>query len=343
MDQYRDDDSGSIFTLLATTRGGNVTRRKQKLLFHNNASLWLVTLALILGLLAIRAPGPELLNAADKAVLTPVESISHQHHNHIHGIGYDSRNQRLFVATHYGIFIWKDTKLFQLGANRDDFMGFSLNPMNPNVIYTSGHPATGGNLGVMKSEDGGVSFNRIFAGISGETVDFHSMVISPANSNILYGFFQGNLYRSKDGGKKWEIARARGLPVEGSCFGAPCLSADGKSDRTIYAGTLKGLLASNDFGENWSTIQAELGPFAGIGADPANPKRLLGFTKKLGLSLSQDGGRTWHARHRGVKLSSREFIFAFAFDPENSKHLFAATPESVFRSDDGGESWNKIL
>jgi photosystem II stability/assembly factor-like uncharacterized protein len=318
-------------------------KRNQTLLLHKCGQYLLVTVASLVGVLFIPAHGLDLLNAADNAVLTPVESISHQHHNHIHGIGYDSRNQRLFVATHYGIFIWKDNKLFQLGENRDDFMGFSLHPMNPNVIYTSGHPVSGGNLGVMKSEDGGVSFKRIFAGISGETVDFHSMAISPANSNILYGFFQGKLYRSKDAGKNWEIVRARGLPVEGSCFGTPCFSADGKSERMVYAGTPKGLLVSNDFGENWSTTQADLGAFAGVGADPANPKRLLAFTKKLGVSLSQDGGKTWQAINKGLKLSSREFIFAFAFDSEKSKHLFAATPESVFRSDDGGESWNKIL
>jgi hypothetical protein len=63
-------------------------------------------------------------------------------------------------------------------------MGFSLHPSNPDVIYTSGHPKSGGNLGVMKSVDGGMIFERIFLGLSGESVDFHSMIISPANPHI---------------------------------------------------------------------------------------------------------------------------------------------------------------
>src|SRR5262249_32696538 len=87
----------------------------------------------------------------------------------------------------YGIFIWKEGKFFQLGQRRDDFMGFSLHPSNPDVIYTSGHPKSGGKTWVMKSENGGMIFERIFLGLNGESVDFHSMIISPANPNVPYG------------------------------------------------------------------------------------------------------------------------------------------------------------
>lgn len=197
--------------------------------------------------------------SSTKAILTPVESISSLFDNHIHGLGYDSQNQRLFVATHYGLFVWKDGRLFQFGQNRHDFMGFSLHPTNPNIFYTSGHPEKGGNMGVMKSEDGGVTFMGIFRGLGGETVDFHSMAISPANPGILYGWFVEKLYRSKDGGKSWELASVRGLPPTGLCWGGPCLSADGHSEARVYAGTPEGLFVSQDFGENWTKLDAPLG------------------------------------------------------------------------------------
>jgi photosystem II stability/assembly factor-like uncharacterized protein len=285
----------------------------------------------------------EPVSSSNKAVLTPVTSISYQFHNHIHGLGYDSKNQRLFVATHYGIFIWKEGKLFQLGENRDDFMGFSLHPPNPNIIYTSGHSKGASNMGVMKSEDGGLTFKQIFQGLQGETVDFHSMTISPANPKILYGWFQEKLYRSKDGGKNWQFSSARGIPQEGFCFGTPCLSADGQKENTLYAGTPNGLLVSSDFGENWTTVNANLGAVAGVGVDPSNPKRLFAFTQNLGLASSRDRGKSWRSSTQGLQLSPKEFIFAFAFDRKNSKHIFAATPERVFRSTDGGGDWEKIL
>ena len=281
--------------------------------------------------------------ASDPPILAPVPSISYQSHNHIHGLGYDSQNKRLFVATHYGIFIWKEGKLFQLGRSRDDFMGFSLHPSNPDVIYTSGHPKSGGNMGVMKSEDGGAIFEQIFRGLGGESVDFHAMIISPANPHILYGWFQQKLYRTKDSGKRWQFASARGLPQEGFCWGAPCLAADGQKEATLYAGTAKGILVSHDFGENWSVLNAQLGGVVGVGNDPSNPKRLFAFSQNLGLAFSEDGGKNWQTRDSGIKLSPKEFVFIFAFDRKNSKNLFAATGEQVFRSTDGGKNWEKIL
>jgi photosystem II stability/assembly factor-like uncharacterized protein len=304
---------------------------------------WFLKAAIILAVVVVGAYRLEPVSAADKRILKPVASISYQRQNHIHGIGFDSQNQRLFVATHYGIFIWQNNKLFQLGDNRDDFMGFSLHPTNPNVIYTSGHPARGGNMGVMRSEDGGVTFKKILEGLQGEHVDFHAMTISVANPKILYGWFKGKLYRTKDGGITWGFASARGLPQEGFCFAAPCLAAEAKAEHSVYAGTRQGLLISRDFGETWGPVQTPLGAFAGVGVDPANSKRLLAFTQKSGISLSQDGGKTWQGKNRGLKLAPREVIFAFAFDAKNPKQVFAATPEGVFRSADGAESWKRIL
>ncbi len=282
-------------------------------------------------------------SGASPAILTPVSSLSYQSHNHIHGLGYDSKNNRLFIATHYGIFIWKEGKLFQLGQSRDDFMGFSLHPSDFDVIYTSGHPKSGGNMGVTKSEDGGVTFKRIFRGLSGETVDFHSMILSPANPNILYGWFNGKVYRTKDGGKSWQFALARGLPSEGLCWGAPCFSADGQDERTVYSGTRSGLLISRDFGDNWTSAGSNVSGIGGIGVNPRNSKNIFGFTEKLGLAISQDGGKSWRRANEGLKLSPKEFIFAFAFNRSNANQIFAATGEQIFQSIDSGKTWSKIL
>lgn len=198
-------------------------------------------------------------------------------------------------------------------------------------------------MGVMKSEDGGAAFKQIFRGLGGETVDFHSMTISPANPRILYGFFMERLYRSKDGGESWQLALGQGLFREGLCFGVPCLTADSKNESTIYAGTPNGLLVLRDLGENWTTVDSQLGTVAGVRVDPSNPQRLLAFTQNFGLALSEDGAKNWKSRNKGIELSPREFVFAFAFDRKNFKHLFAATPEKVFRSTDAGENWEKIL
>lgn len=284
-----------------------------------------------------------LLNASTQTTLTPVPSISYRFHNHIHGLGYDSENQRLFVATHYGLFIWKEGKLFQYGESRDDFMGFSLVPSNPKIIFTSGHPKGGGNMGVMKSEDGGLTFNNIFRGLTGETVDFHSMIVSSINPKILYGWFHGKLYRTKDGGTSWQFPGARGLPREGFCWGGPCFSADSRDERVVYSGTPNGLLVSRDYGDTWTKAPSDLGAVAAIGVHINDPQLMFAFAEKTGLALSADGGKSWSRADKGLKISQKEVVFGFAFDRSNGSQIFAATGEQIFRSTDGGKSWQKIL
>lgn len=298
---------------------------------------------IILGILLFWGFTNQAAESATQGTLKSVPSISYQSHNHIHGLGYDSQNKQLFIATHYGLFIWKEGQLFQLGENRDDFMGFSLVPSSPKTIYTSGHPQSGGNMGVMKSDDGGLTFKQIFRGLTGETVDFHSMIVSPANPKILYGWFQGKLYRTKDGGKSWQFPSARGLPSKGFCWGAPCLSADSRDEGTVYSGTPNGLLVARDFGESWTKTQSDLGAVAGVGVQLGNSQLLFAFAEKLGLIASQDGGKNWKSTNEGLKLSPKEFVFAFVFDRSNPHHVFAATGEQIFRSTDGGKNWQKIL
>lgn len=283
------------------------------------------------------------VESAAPSNLALVSSIHYQSQNHIHGLGYDSQNKQLFVATHYGLFVWKDGQLFQLGDNRDDFMGFSLVPTNPKTIYTSGHPRGGGNMGVMRSEDGGLTFKNIFSGVKGETVDFHSMVVSSVNPKILYGWFHGNFYRSKDGGKNWQIPAVRGLPSQGLCWGGPCFAPDSRVERIVYSGTPNGLLVSRDYGDNWAQLQNDLGAVAAVGVHLNDPQTLWVFAQRVGLAVSRDAGKSWSSVGQGLKLSAKEFVFTFAFDGSNPDHLFAATGEQIVRSLDGGKSWQKIV
>ena len=76
---------------------------------------------------------------------------------HIHGIAEGpSGHESVTLATHHGIFtIDLSAQTARLmGSSRDDFMGFSQVPGGPGKAFASGHPASGGNLGVIRTEDG---------------------------------------------------------------------------------------------------------------------------------------------------------------------------------------------
>lgn len=284
--------------------------------------------------------------AGGQAGMVPVESLTDQFgHNHLHGLGYDAVNERLLLATHYGLFALTDDGLYQLGPSRDDFMGFSLDAHNPEVMYASGHPLGGGNLGVIRSDDGGQSWRQIFRGVAGETVDFHSMTLSPADPQRLYGAFQGRLYVTGDGGQSWQTTTATGLPwQEGFCWGVPCLTADTQDANTLYAGTAVGLFYSQDAGQNWQLLSDEPGMVSSVGVSPQNNRRLIAYTERLGVAISEDGGQSWQASRSGPLLAEANYAFAFAFHPQNDRLVFLATvANEVYRSQDGGQTWEQLL
>ena len=126
--------------------------------------------------------------------LTPEDSITHGH-----GLAVDSADSsKVYIATHHGLLVLiSDKDLYQVGKSNDDYMGFSPNPKEPNVFFSSGHPQSGGNIGFQTSVDGGVTWRKISDGLDGP-VDFHAMGVSSLNPKLIFGWYQGNLQRSSD-------------------------------------------------------------------------------------------------------------------------------------------------
>ena len=136
------------------------------------------------------------LGLANSAVASGIGS-------HIHGLQYDPTDpSRVFAATHEGLYVLEpsgDAK--RISDHRDDMMGFVADPKDPKIFLASGHPRGGGNVGVLRSEDGGKSWKKIADGVDGP-VDFHAMTVSPSDPNRLYGLY-GGIQASRDGGRTW--------------------------------------------------------------------------------------------------------------------------------------------
>ena len=234
----------------------------------------------------------------------------------------------VFVATHRGLFRGGEDGFARVGEGQDDLMGFSLHPTDPAVAWSSGHPGPGGggpgNLGVRLSLDGGATWESL--ALPG--VDFHAMAVSPADPDRLWGHWQGEVRRSLDGGKTWESASR--LPRVTAFAGSPT------DPDVVWAATGAALLRSDDGGRSWSpaaTLRA-------YGVAVAPDGGTLHVATGEGVARSTDGGATWTS---ATPEAGKANVAHVAVSPSRPTTVYAATYDAaVYRSLDGGETWQKV-
>lgn len=259
--------------------------------------------------------------------LSPVETITHGH-----GLAVDVADpNNVYIATHHGLLVLKNDKdLYRVGVAQDDYMGFTPHPSAPKLLFSSGHPSTGGNIGFQKSEDGGFTWKKISDGIRGP-VDFHAMTISPVNPNLIYGWYRGMLQRSTDQGKTWEVASTTNYPIVN-------LIADPKDENVLYAASPQGLMVSKNGGKEWKALLD--GFVSTVAINPQDSQKLLSYSEIEQLAKSSDGGKTWEKITVDFKGETPLFI---SFNRQNPEMIYLLTEKnSIYKSSDGGSSWNKI-
>jgi len=104
----------------------------------------------------------------------------------IHGISIDINNSdRLYIANHEGLYAYESaTGLSSVSDVHADFMSLASHPSDPNILFASGHPEGGGNLGLQKSTNGGQTWEKVSDGLDGP-VDFHALGVDSSNPNII--------------------------------------------------------------------------------------------------------------------------------------------------------------
>ncbi|MFZ5675377.1 MAG: WD40/YVTN/BNR-like repeat-containing protein [Pseudomonadota bacterium] len=247
---------------------------------------------------------------------------------HYHGIAFArSGTAALMIATHHGLYaVDKDGTVTRISPVQD-FMGFSPDPANELGFYASGHPATGGNSGFLRSVDGGASWRQLSPGVDGP-VDFHQMDVSAADPKVIYGSF-GRIQVSRDGGASWEIA---GDAPERLI----ALAASGVKAERLYAATENGVLVSEDGAQSWAPLAFAGEVASTIQTGPDNA--LYAFVVGRGLmKASEHKPDSW-------SLLSNDFGEAIplhlAANSEDGQHLALTLQNNEVRESlDGGKSW----
>jgi len=276
--------------------------------------------------------------------------------------------------------LWKTTNAGGLWENISD--GFfemgsvgavAVSQSNSNIVYCGmGEHAPRGVMtsygdGMYRSNDAGKTWIKL--GLA-KTQHISRIIIHPTNPDIVYVTAQGALYapneergvyRSMDGGKTWEKI----LYVDQGT-GAAELSMDANNPLVLYAamwehqrkpnkvisgGPGSGLYKSTDGGNTWKEmtkgLPEEKGKMA-IAVSAANSNKVYALVEsdsdqdKGGLFVSNDAGDSWHMVSGDNRLVQRAWYYIEVFADPNDEDTVYVLSASMFRSEDGGKTWETI-
>src|SRR3990172_423748 len=253
---------------------------------------------------------------------------------HIHGLGIDPTERTiLYIATHGDFYHSHDgNPPFKVDIIRADYMAFNAPPITGIPLYASGHPSTGGNTGLIKSIDGGQSWESV-AKVLEPPVDFHAMAVSKSDPNTIIGFDSAGrgLFKTTDAGKTWETLQ---YPEYVSA-----LAISPNDSQIIFAGTGKGIFQSTDGAKTWTQLDEYKG--ITILALVFDENGVLYATNQFGLSRTADLGKTWE-KINGPDLT----ITSIAVDAQNKIIYVSGYSrdgyQEVYRTKDDGSSWEII-
>ena len=163
----------------------------------------------------------------------------------------------------------------------------ALDPANANRVFM-----VSGNDGVFRSSDGGTSWSQISTTNLNAIVHGGKLLISPANSNLLFVVTSAGVQRSTDGGVTWTLVLGGGS--------ATGLVMDPANSSRLYAAlyhetsnATAGIYLSTNSGASWSKLQGC--PGAGLPA----------ATAKVRITLAMSGNKLF----TGYRSSSQFRLF----------------------------------
>ena len=246
---------------------------------------------------------------------------------------------RVLVGTRKGAFI-----LTSDGTRRDwkvsgpHFAGWEIfhlkgSPANPDRIWASQTSSWFGQV-VQRSDDGGATWQAV-----GNTFAYDGV---PGT----HQWYDGSPH-------PWEFKRVWHFE--------PSLD----DPDTVYAGVEDAaMFRSTDGGTSWTELSGLRGhgsgsswmPGAGgmglhtILLDPTRRERMFIAISAAGVFRSDDGGRTWAPKNRGLRsqyipdpeAEVGHCVHRIAMHPSRPDVLFMQKHWDVMRSDDGGESWREV-
>jgi uncharacterized protein (TIGR03437 family) len=216
------------------------------------------------------------------------------------------------------------------GVDRVNKFGYGLwiDPRNNQKIVVGDEDM----YGLIWSQDGGATWSAAGSGFTGR--GSRGVAFDPTDSRRVYaGALSGaGFLKSTDGGLTWSPRH-----FGSSAVYVIAVAVDPSSPNVLYVGTQnEGLFKSTDYGDTWASVGTGLsGAITYLTVDPTEGGRLFASTATA-FYLSEDGGVTW----TNVLNSP---AWTVTIDPGDPSRVYAtARTQGVFRSSDGGHTWQGV-
>ena len=242
---------------------------------------------------------------------------------HIHGLGINPSDDKLYVATHYGLYtVEQDQAPQRVGELSQDFMGFTV--AGPDEFLASGHPDPADrqqppHLGLIKSSDAGQSWEPL--SLHG-SADFHALKYrhgrvyghDSQSGTVMVSFDQRSWQQRAEVPAAVDLAVSPGAPDE------------------ILATARQGLLRSTDGARTFSAVT---GAPALLFISWPDRGPLLGADLEGRLYTSADDGQTWQPGH---SLNNKPQALLAA----GNGQVYIATDTAIYTSTDNGATVNVL-
>lgn len=189
-----------------------------------------------------------------------------------------------------------------------------------------------------RTDDGGATWKHIANGMVLDT-DMFSITIDEEQPDNVWVATCGWVYNSKDSGELWtryrdgfDNRRIHDVKID------PC------NREVVYAGSVAGLYRSVDGGKNWDLVSDDRLVVSTVVLHPQRPGRVILGVEGDGVYVSVDNARTFARSSEGL---SNLRVATVVPDPRVRDRVFAAVmfggaASGIYRSDDGGEAWQKV-
>lgn len=270
-------------------------------------------------------------------------------------VGTGENNNQRSVAYGDGLYksidggkSWK-----KIGLEKSEHIGMiAINPNNSDEVFVAAYGplwSSGGDRGIYKTNDGGVSWKKVLD--VSEHTGFNEIHMDPRNPKVLYatshqrrrhvwtylsGGPESDIYKSTDGGENWNKLSS-GIPSGDK--GRIALAISPSNPDRIYAMIEgHGVYRSDDRGASFSfkdgyntsgNYYVELVPH------PHNDN--IVYSMDTWMHISTDGGKSFHRIPEKSKHVDNHCLW---INPNDPKQMIAGCDGGLYETYDNGENWH---